>query len=150
MTDRPAWGYGLVTIAGDGSVLDTWFRTPTLGSFPAGRDQHIAPADFASVVGRDARRNVTVDFAMVQINLAAAPSSTPDAYLRLHLLSHLVVAPNTINLDGLFGHLPTVARHTRSTSSPPHRLRLARPGANCGCLTRASRSPPRPRHHSDA
>ncbi|MDO9398054.1 MAG: DapH/DapD/GlmU-related protein, partial [Herbiconiux sp.] len=34
--------------------------------------------------------------------------STPDAYLRLHLLSHLLVAPNSINLDGIFAHLPTV------------------------------------------
>ena len=109
MTDRAAWGYGLATIAGDGTVLDTWFRSPVLGSFPAGRDPHIAPADFASVVGRDARRNVSVDFVMVQIDLDAAPVSTSDAYLRLHLLSHLVVQPNTIALDGLFAHLPIVA-----------------------------------------
>ena len=132
MTDRAAWGYGLATIAGDGTVLDTWFRSPALGSFPAGRDPHIAPADFASVVGRDARRNVTIDFAMVQIELDAAPASTPDAYLRLHLLSHLVVQPNTINLDGLFAHLPIVA-WTNAGPVHPHdyadqRLTLQRLG----------------------
>lgn len=109
MTERAAWGYGLATIAGDGTVLDTWFRTPTLGGLPAGRDPHIAPADFASVVGSDPRRNVTVDFVTVEIDLDAAPASTPDAYLRLHLLSHLLVRPNTINLDGIFGQLPVVA-----------------------------------------
>ena len=43
-----------------------------------------------------------------QIDLDAAPASTPDAYLRLHLLSHLLVRPNTINLDGIFAHLPSV------------------------------------------
>ena len=122
MTDRAAWGYGLATIAGDGTVLDTWFRAPMLGSFPAGRDPHIAPADFASVVGRDARRNVTVDFVMVEIDLDAAPASTPDAYLRLHLLSHRVVRPNTINLDGLFDHLPIVAW---TNAGPVHPLDYA-------------------------
>ncbi len=109
MTERAAWGYGLATIADDGVVLDTWFRTPAAGRFPAGRDPHIAPADFASVVGSDPRRKVTVDFVMVEIDLDAAPASTSDAYLRLHLLSHLIVRPNTINLDGLFTRLPTVA-----------------------------------------
>ena len=34
---------------------------------------------------------------------------THDVYLRLHLLSHRLVQPNTINLDGIFGLLPTVA-----------------------------------------
>jgi 2,3,4,5-tetrahydropyridine-2-carboxylate N-succinyltransferase len=32
-----------------------------------------------------------------------------DAYLRLHLLSHLLVAPNSINLEGLIAQLPIVA-----------------------------------------
>ena len=108
MTERTAWGYGLATIAGDGTVLDTWFPQPRLGDLPAGRDPHIAPAEFEDLLGADPRRNVTVDFVTVSADLDAAPTSTPDAYLRLHLLSHLLVAPNTINLDGIFGHLPIV------------------------------------------
>lgn len=36
------------------------------------------------------------------------PQGVPDAYLRLHLLSHLLVKPNEINLDGIFGKLPNV------------------------------------------
>ena len=40
--------------------------------------------------------------------LDAPPASTADAYLRLHLLSHRLVAPNTINLEGIFGVLPNV------------------------------------------
>jgi 2,3,4,5-tetrahydropyridine-2,6-dicarboxylate N-succinyltransferase len=108
MTSRAAWGYGLATIAGDGTVLDTWFPSPALGSLPSGTDPHIAPAEFEQLVGADPRRNVTLDFVTVQIDLDAAPASTPDAYLRLHLLSHLLAAPNTINLDGIFGHLPIV------------------------------------------
>ncbi len=108
MTSRAAWGYGLATVAGDGTVLDTWFPRPTLGALPGGTDPHIAPAEFEDLEGADERRNVTLDFRTVEIDLDAPPASTPDAYLRLHLLSHLLVQPNTINLDGLFGHLPIV------------------------------------------
>ena len=39
----------------------------------------------------------------------SAPASTPEAYLKLHLLSHRFVKPNEINLDNLFGLLPNVA-----------------------------------------
>jgi 2,3,4,5-tetrahydropyridine-2-carboxylate N-succinyltransferase len=42
-------------------------------------------------------------------DLQAPPLDTHDVYLRLHLLSHRVVLPNSINLDGIFGLLPTVA-----------------------------------------
>jgi 2,3,4,5-tetrahydropyridine-2,6-dicarboxylate N-succinyltransferase len=109
MTSRAAWGYGLATISGDGTVLDTWYPEPKLGDLPKGTDPHIAPADFEQWIGPDARRNVRLDFVTVEIDLDAAPSSTPDAYLRLHLLSHLLVRPNTINLDGIFAQLPVVA-----------------------------------------
>ena len=105
---RTAWGYGLATVAGDGTVLDTWYPSPRLGGIPAGREPWIAPADLEALAGEDARRNVRVDIVTVEIDLDAAPASTPDAYLRLHLLSHLLVAPNTVNLDGVFGHLPIV------------------------------------------
>ncbi|MET4780946.1 2,3,4,5-tetrahydropyridine-2,6-dicarboxylate N-succinyltransferase [Glaciihabitans sp. UYNi722] len=109
MTERSAWGYGLATIAGDGTVLDTWFPSPALGSLPAGRDPYIAPAELEALTGADDRRNVRIDFITVEIDLDAPPATTPDAYLRLHLLSHLLAAPNTLNLDGIFGQLPIVA-----------------------------------------
>lgn len=109
MTSRAAWGYGLATIAADGTVLDTWFPSPQLGELPTRNDRHIAPAEFESLATPDARRNVTVEFVTIDIDLDAAPASTPDAYLRLHLLSHLLAKPNSINLDGIFGHLPIVA-----------------------------------------
>jgi 2,3,4,5-tetrahydropyridine-2-carboxylate N-succinyltransferase len=108
MTSRAAWGYGLATISGDGTVLDTWFPEPKLGSLPATTDRYIAPAEFEKLAVADASRNVRIDFVTVDIDLDDPPKSTADAYLRLHLLSHLLVAPNTINLDGLFGQLPIV------------------------------------------
>lgn len=38
-----------------------------------------------------------------------APSSVPEGYLKLHLLSHRLVKPHDTNLTGLFGVLPNVA-----------------------------------------
>ena len=108
MTTRAAWGYGLATVSGNGTVLDTWFPGPRLGAPPAGTDPYIAPAEFEALTGADERRNVELEFRTVEIDLDAPPTSTPDAYLRLHLLSHLLVAPNTINLDGIFAQLPIV------------------------------------------
>jgi 2,3,4,5-tetrahydropyridine-2-carboxylate N-succinyltransferase len=108
MTTRAAWGYGLVTVARNETVLDTWYPQPRLGAVPEGTDPYIAPTEFDDLEGTDERRNVRLDFRTVEIDLDAPPTSTPDAYLRLHLLSHLLVAPNTINLDGLFAHLPIV------------------------------------------
>jgi 2,3,4,5-tetrahydropyridine-2-carboxylate N-succinyltransferase len=104
-----AWGYGLATVAADGTVLDTWYPHPQLGTLPAGRDRWIAPSELEELAGDDARRNVHVDIVTVEIELKAAPRSTSDAYLRLHLLSHLLVKPNSINLDGIFAQLPIVA-----------------------------------------
>ena len=45
---------------------------------------------------------------LVTADLDAPPADTADAYLRLHLLSHRLVAPQPINLDGLFGVLTNV------------------------------------------
>ncbi|HWK20398.1 MAG TPA: 2,3,4,5-tetrahydropyridine-2,6-dicarboxylate N-succinyltransferase [Microbacteriaceae bacterium] len=110
MNHRSAWGYALVTTADDGSVLDAWFPEPRLGDIPAGVDPLIAPAEFASQEGDDPRRGVTIAFQTVVIDdLDAPPASVEDVYLRLHLLSHLLVQPNALNLDGVFGLLPVVA-----------------------------------------
>ncbi|TNE80495.1 MAG: 2,3,4,5-tetrahydropyridine-2,6-dicarboxylate N-succinyltransferase [Gammaproteobacteria bacterium] len=38
-----------------------------------------------------------------------APGSVPEGYLKLHLLSHRLVKPNSTNLSGLFGALRNVA-----------------------------------------
>jgi 2,3,4,5-tetrahydropyridine-2-carboxylate N-succinyltransferase len=38
-----------------------------------------------------------------------APSSVPEVYLKLQLLSHRLAKPHTLNLNGMFGALPNVA-----------------------------------------
>ncbi|RKR74897.1 2,3,4,5-tetrahydropyridine-2,6-dicarboxylate N-succinyltransferase [Frondihabitans australicus] len=103
-----AWGYGLATVTADGRTLDTWFPEPRLGAFPADRDRELVPAEIESLAGADERRDVTLVPVTVESSLQEPPTSVSDAYLRLHLLSHLLVKPNTINLDGLFGVLPIV------------------------------------------
>lgn len=123
---RPAWGAGLATVAGDGTVLDTWFPETHLGLVPAARDRWIAPAELESLAGPDPRRNVTLEFVTIEIDLAAPPAGTSDAYLRLHLLSHLRVEPNGLNLDGIFGFLP-IAVFTNAGPVHPDDFERLRP-----------------------
>ena len=119
MTDTAASGYGVATIRGDGTVLDTWYPSPQLGPLAA-----TAPADLDELVGEDARRNVRREVVATEVRLDAAPADVPDAYLRLHLLSHRLVQPNTINLDGIFGILPTVVWTNAGPVHPDDATRL--------------------------
>jgi 2,3,4,5-tetrahydropyridine-2,6-dicarboxylate N-succinyltransferase len=115
---RHAWGYGLATVRlADGEVLDTWYPRPELGTLPHGRDPYIVPAEIEHMQGDDTGRGVRREARTVTIDLDAPPASTPDAYLRLHLLSHRLVQPNTLNLDGIFVHLPIVMW---TTAGPVH------------------------------
>lgn len=100
---RQAWGDAVVTVTEAGSKLDYFFPDPQLG--PASR-----PAQFAvSPDHADPVRAVRTTHRRVEIaDLDAPPADAGDAYLRLHLLSHRLVRPNTINLDGVFACLPTV------------------------------------------
>jgi 2,3,4,5-tetrahydropyridine-2-carboxylate N-succinyltransferase len=45
----------------------------------------------------------------VEIDTASAPRDAADVYLRLHMLSHRLAKPRTLNLDGAFGLLANVA-----------------------------------------
>ena len=109
MSSRTASGHGLVTITTDdstapGTVLDAWFPAPALGA-----SKGSVPAELEGLVATDDARATRRELRLVTIDLDAAPADTADAYLRLHLLSHRLVAPNSINLDGIFGTLANVA-----------------------------------------
>ena len=121
---RWVWGTGLATTSRDGTVLDTWFRSPQKGRIPLGYDPAMPPDDLDRLAVPDDRRAVDVEVVTVEIDLDAAPVSTSDAYLRLHVLSHLLAAPNTINLDGIFGLLPTVAWTNVGPMHPDDATRL--------------------------
>lgn len=105
MPDRSAWGHGLATVTDDGTVLDTWYPAPALGTPPA----DAAPAArLAAAARRDDARGVDVRLVTTVIDLDTAPTDAADAYLRLHLLSHRLVRPREVALDGVFGVLATV------------------------------------------
>ena len=101
---RPAWGWGLASIHSEGQVLDTYFPSPRLGI----ADDDAAPPALISAIVDDEVREVRTEIVLVEIDLDAAPASTSDAYLRLHLLSHRLVRPRSINMDGIFASLPNV------------------------------------------
>jgi 2,3,4,5-tetrahydropyridine-2,6-dicarboxylate N-succinyltransferase len=106
---RNAWGLGLTTRTTDGTTLDAWF--PWLGfedgegvAAPGDADERLTKA-----ARTDDRRGVTVSAVRLGIDVDAPPESAADAYLRLHLLSHRLAPPRSLNLDGIFGHLVNVA-----------------------------------------
>jgi len=94
---------GLTTIdRASGRPLDAWYPRPVL-------DGPGAPV--AGLVSyEDELRGVGVEVVTTEIaDLDAPPADVAGAYLRLHLLSHRLVRPHAINLDGIFGVLPNVA-----------------------------------------
>ena len=96
-----AWGAGLATYAGD-KILEVFYPDPRLGGEPG------APLDGGETID-ELRGTRQAPVLTVIRDLDAPPAGTADAYLRLHLLSHRLVRPHGINLDGIFGVLPNVA-----------------------------------------
>ncbi len=98
----PAAGLGLASYYGD-DILDVWYPSPTLAAEPTDVQ------GLGSAIAHDPIREVrTRTIRTVIADLSAPPVDTADVYLRLHLLSHRLVAPRTINLDGIFELLPNV------------------------------------------
>ncbi|WP_062069599.1 2,3,4,5-tetrahydropyridine-2,6-dicarboxylate N-succinyltransferase [Demequina sediminicola] len=101
---RPAYGFGLATYDANGVALDTWYPSPTLGEAPSDS----VPAELTAAEREDSLRGVTIRAVRTVIDLDDAPASVEDAYLRLHLISHRLVQPHGLNLDGVFGALTNV------------------------------------------
>ncbi|QLL24702.1 2,3,4,5-tetrahydropyridine-2,6-dicarboxylate N-succinyltransferase [Actinobacteria bacterium IMCC26103] len=97
-----ASGHGIATISGT-TVLDVWFPNPTLGKLSAEPDKTLT-----SLAGVDEIRKVKREIISIEIDLALAPQSAADAYLRLHLLSHRLIKPHGAVMDGIFGLLANV------------------------------------------
>lgn len=103
MTARPASGTGLATICDD-VMLDVWYPEPQLGGGATIR------LDLERGIDSDAVRGTRTVVVHTEIaDLDQAPSDVADAYLRLHLLSHRLAAPRSVNVDGIFGLLVNVA-----------------------------------------
>ncbi|EXF25859.1 2,3,4,5-tetrahydropyridine-2,6-carboxylate N-succinyltransferase [Nesterenkonia sp. AN1] len=104
---RTASGHGLATVTTDGTVLDTWFPRPVMAPLSENDDAELIAA-LQTAAGEDPDRGVTMKVVSVESDLDAEASSASDVWLRLHLLSHRLVKPRSINLDGIFGHLSNV------------------------------------------
>jgi len=136
MTDLYALGLGVGTQNSKGEWLEVFFPQPLLNPAPAvakavtdalgyeGGNQAItiestkldALASALDAAGNAEQAAIVKSFQnskrpLVAALLAedAAPSSVPEGYLKLHLISHRLVKPHGTVLDGLFGTLPNVA-----------------------------------------
>lgn len=107
---KNAWGVGLATIAADGAVLDTRFRALGWGDAVPTDAPH-SSIDLAK--SGDPERGVRFEPVHIVVDTTAAPQGASDVYLRLHLLSHRLAQPRTLNLDGAFGLLTNVAWTSR-------------------------------------
>ena len=125
-----AFGMGIASRNAAGDVLDTWFPAPlrdvtgatAAAARQAGSDSAATPeaaASVAAALGQDGQTAAAEAYRMlaelgkplmaVALETDGSIRSTAEAYLKLHLLSHRLALPNTLNLDGIFAHLPTVA-----------------------------------------
>jgi 2,3,4,5-tetrahydropyridine-2-carboxylate N-succinyltransferase len=103
LLSSPASAIGLATYAGD-TLLEAWYPSPALSSRPLAVDglgEHERSDDLRGV------RTIAVTTSIA--DLAVAPADAADAWLRLQLLSHRLVTPRTVSLDGVFGLLANVA-----------------------------------------
>ena len=131
-----ARGAGLATLAADDTVLDVWYPAPELAGLAY---ESAAQPDLADTARTDDIRGVRLVPVTTTIDaLDRPPADTADVYLRLHLLSTRLVAPATINLEGVFSLLPTNAWTTLGPAPLPSldavRLRAARAGVRLGVL----------------
>ena len=97
-----ASGHGIATIS-NGTTLDVWFPSPSLSALSGA-----VPAELTSLASADVARGVTREVISLEIDTTKAPVDAADAYLRLHLLSHRLVKPHGVALDGIFGLLSNV------------------------------------------
>src|SRR5699024_2208867 len=142
-----AWGIGLATLAADASTLDVWYPAPNPGPAQEAPEAHPLYAQLESAARADEERGTTQEVVVRAIELSAPPADAAAAYLRLHLLSHRLVQPNTQNLERLFGKLPNVAwtpprpcevpafEETAPRPTPPT------PACACSCSPAAWSSP---------
>lgn len=99
---RTATAWGLATVHKTGAVLDAWYPRPQLGE----RVTDDPPSALVEAQFDDEIRQVETKVVRTTVHVDEPPTGVEDAYLRLHLLSHRLVQPHRINLEGIYGHLP--------------------------------------------
>ena len=119
-----AFGFGISTLSEKGMELDCYFPKPIIDVDSETEDvldelaigAHEISAETAELLGRNAKSlqipsiipRPNKKLVYVKLTEDVEIRSTPEAYLKLHLLSHRLRMPNSLNLNGLFNHLPNV------------------------------------------
>ena len=96
-----AYGIGIATQNEAGQTLEVWFHTLGLGN-------KVGSEKFLELLTADKIRKVKRVNLSIEIDLSKPASDVADVYLRLQLLSHRLVKPHGLNLDGIFGILPNL------------------------------------------
>lgn len=125
-----AFGLGVGTHNGKGEWLEIFFALPILNptheltkavgqcdsNLPISPDQLKDLQGKLAAAGETSQADLATQLltsdrpvAVVLLPQDKAPANVPEAYLKLHLLSHRLVPPHGTNLEGLFGVLPNVA-----------------------------------------
>ena len=104
ISHQTAYGFGVATQTKSGQILDCSFHALGLGSAPSNNHNK----EFESQLGEDQIRNLSKIAVELSIELAEKPKDATDVFLRLHLISHRLVKPHGLNLDGIFGLLSNV------------------------------------------
>ncbi|MEZ5558370.1 MAG: DapH/DapD/GlmU-related protein [Pseudomonadales bacterium] len=140
-----AFGIGLAVRNGNGAIIDCFFpallRAPERGlsaqlcDLVAPGCSDADPATVARVAAAIAAAGDTAPLQAAARHYAALAEAdqplcavrldedrpiagTAEAYLKLHLLSHRLALPNTLNLDNIFANLPNVAWTSRGAVDP--------------------------------
>ncbi|PAK95908.1 2,3,4,5-tetrahydropyridine-2,6-dicarboxylate N-succinyltransferase [Brevibacterium casei] len=121
MTQRIVSARGLATLH-EKTVLSVWYPALSTGDDPtdaeAAATARAADDGLDALTGEDPARGTTTSVVTTTIDLDEAPASAADVYLRLHALSHRLVVPNDVNLDGIFGHIANVVWTSAGACSP--------------------------------
>ncbi len=123
-----ARGLGLATRTPRGDMLEAWFRAPVLADdIPSSRTTLLSAEALAIEFGEPAtsalrhdpiRAVETIAIRTEIADLSQPPVDLPDVYLRLHLLSHRLVRPRQLSLEGMAAILPDIAWTSRGPCLP--------------------------------
>ena len=98
---QSAFGIGIASQNEAGQILECWFHTLGLGS-KSGTDK------YPGLLITDEIRKVKRINLSIEIDLSKPAKDVADVYLRLQLLSHRIVKPHGLNLEGIFNILPNL------------------------------------------
>jgi 2,3,4,5-tetrahydropyridine-2,6-dicarboxylate N-succinyltransferase len=98
---QSAFGIGIASQNEEGQILECWFHTLGLGS-KSGTDK------YPELLTTDDIRKVKRINLSIEIDLSKPAKDVADVYLRLQLLSHRIIKPHGLNLEGIFNILPNL------------------------------------------